>query len=48
MQVLLDECVPRPLKRELPDYQVRTVVEMGWSGKKNGELLQLMSEELEF
>lgn len=44
MQVLLDECVPRPLKRELPDYQVRTVVEMGWSGKKNGELLQLMSE----
>ena len=45
MQVLLDECVPRPLKRELPDYQVRTVVEMGWSGKKNGELLQLMSEE---
>ncbi len=44
MQVLLDECVPRPLKRELSDYQVRTVVEMGWSGKKNGELLQLMSE----
>ena len=44
MQVLLDECVPRPLKRELPDHQVRTVVEMGWSGKKNGELLQLMSE----
>ena len=24
MQVLLDECVPRPVKRELPDYQVRT------------------------
>ena len=45
MQVLLDECVPRPLKRELPDYQVRTVVEMGWSGKKNGELLQLMSQQ---
>lgn len=44
MQVLLDECVPRPLKRELSNYQVRTVVEMGWSGKKNGELLQLMSE----
>ena len=22
-----------------------TVVEMGWSGKKNGELLQLMSQE---
>ncbi|MEN9566438.1 MAG: hypothetical protein RLZZ69_1634 [Cyanobacteriota bacterium] len=45
MQILLDECVPRPLKRELTDYEIRTVVEMGWSGKKNGELLQLMSQE---
>ena len=45
MRILLDECVPRPLKRELADYEVRTVVEMGWSGKKNGELLQLMSQE---
>ncbi|MEC4804404.1 MAG: hypothetical protein SAJ12_12900 [Jaaginema sp. PMC 1079.18] len=45
MRILLDECVPRPLKRELVDYEVRTVVEMGWSGKKNGELLQLMSQE---
>ena len=41
MQILLDECVPKPLKRELTDYQIRTVVEMGWSGKKNGELLRL-------
>ena len=45
MQILLDECAPRPLKRELADYKVRTVVEMGWSGKKNGELLKLMSQE---
>ncbi|HLP88655.1 MAG TPA: DUF5615 family PIN-like protein [Nostocaceae cyanobacterium] len=45
MRILLDECVPRPLKRELQDYEVRTVVEMGWSGKKNGELLQLMKQE---
>lgn len=45
MRILLNECVPRPLKRELADYEVRTVVEMGWSGKKNGELLQLMSQE---
>ncbi len=34
--------MPRPLKRELPGHDVRTVPEMGWSGKKNGELLQLM------
>lgn len=45
MRILLDECVPRPLKRELNDYEIRTVVEMGWSGKNNGELLQLMSQE---
>ena len=45
MRILLDECVPRPLKRELSDYEIRTVVEMGWSGKKNGELLRLMSQE---
>ena len=45
MRILLDECVPRPLKREFTDYEVRTVVEMGWAGKKNGELLQLMTQE---
>lgn len=45
MRVLLDECAPRPLKRELVAYEIRTVVEMGWSGKKNGELLRLMSQE---
>ena len=45
MRILLDECVPRPLRRELTDYEVRTVVEMGWSGKKNGELLQLMAQQ---
>lgn len=45
MRILLDECAPRPLKHELVDYEIRTVVEMGWSGKKNGELLRLMSQE---
>lgn len=44
MRILLDECVPRPLKRELTDYEVQ-IVEMGWSGKKNGQLLQLMVQE---
>jgi hypothetical protein len=39
MRILLDKCVPRPLKRELADRDIHTVVEMGWSGKKNGELL---------
>ena len=43
MRILLDECVPRRLRRELPGHEVHTVPEMGWSGKKNGELLQLMA-----
>lgn len=45
MQILLDECAPRPLKREFTDCEIQTVVEMRWSGKKNGELLQLMAQE---
>ncbi|MGK7880863.1 MAG: DUF5615 family PIN-like protein [Crocosphaera sp.] len=44
MRILLDECTPRPLKREFTDYDIHTVFEMGWSGKKNGELLRLMSQ----
>src|SRR5437868_12109227 len=42
MRILLDECLPRPLKKELLGHDVHTVPDMGWSGKKNGELLQLM------
>jgi hypothetical protein len=41
MRVLLDECVPRALGKELVGHDVRTVVEAGWAGVKNGELLQL-------
>ena len=47
MRILLDECVPRPLRRELPGHDVRTVPEMAWSGKKNGELLQLAQQAFE-
>lgn len=45
MRILLDECVPQPLKRELTEYDVRTVVEMGWAGTKNGALLKRMASE---
>ena len=41
MRLLLDECVPRRLRRELPNHEVRTVPEMGWAAKENGELLRL-------
>ncbi|MDJ0679080.1 MAG: hypothetical protein QNJ18_04370 [Xenococcaceae cyanobacterium MO_167.B52] len=44
MRILLDECLPKPLKREFADLDIKTVGEMGWSGTKNGALLKLMSE----
>jgi hypothetical protein len=43
MRVLLDECVPRRLRQQILGHDVHTVPEMGWSGKKNGELLKLMA-----
>jgi hypothetical protein len=39
-RVLFDEDVPRPLRRDLPGFEIQTVVEAGWSGVKNGELLR--------
>lgn len=45
MRILLDECVPRRLRRELPGHDVHTVTEMGWTGKKNGELLKLLAAQ---
>lgn len=46
-RVLLDECLPKKLKRELPDHVVAMVQEMGWSGRKNGELMQLARGQFE-
>lgn len=43
MRILIDECVPRRLRRELTGHDVHNVPDMSWSGKKNGELLQLMA-----
>ena len=40
MRILLDESLPRPLAQLLFDHDVRTVATMGWTGKRNGELLQ--------
>ena len=43
MRILLDECVPRPIRRELIGHEVHTVTGRGWAGKKNGELLALIA-----
>ena len=42
MRVLLDECVPKGVRRGLPGHHVRTVAEMNWSGLENGDLLRAM------
>jgi predicted nuclease of predicted toxin-antitoxin system len=47
MKVLLDECVPRKLRRELAEHEVLTVTEQGWPGIKNGKLLALAEAEFE-
>jgi hypothetical protein len=43
MRILLDECAPRGLRRALPGHNVLTLPELGWSGKKNGELMRLIA-----
>ncbi|HXI71070.1 MAG TPA: hypothetical protein VNN22_12010 [Verrucomicrobiae bacterium] len=45
MKVLLDACVPRPLRKFLPDHIVQTAQEMGWGQLKNGALLQAAEPE---
>jgi hypothetical protein len=47
MRVLLDECVPRALRSDIPGYQVETVAEAGWAGVKNGELLRLAASKFD-
>ncbi len=47
MRVLLDECLPKKLKRELPGYTVITVPDQGWAGQKNGALLRLAQTEFD-
>lgn len=47
MRVLLDECVPRGLRAELPGHEVKTVSEAGWPGVKNGALLQLAAAQFD-
>jgi hypothetical protein len=43
MRILIDECEDRRVKSSLTGHDVWTVPQMGWSGKKNGELLGLMT-----
>jgi predicted nuclease of predicted toxin-antitoxin system len=44
MKLLLDENLPKRLKSDFPNHQIFTVRDMGWNGKKNGELMKLLIE----
>jgi len=46
MNILMDACVPRPLRQFLSVHTVRTAQEMGWGELKNGALLK--AAELKF
>ena len=41
MKVLLDHCVPRPLRRHLPGHSVKTAYQMDWALVKNGDYLEI-------
>ena len=41
MKLLLDECLPHPLRLAITGHDVFTIDSMGWKGIKNGRLLAL-------
>ncbi|MBA4149736.1 MAG: DUF5615 family PIN-like protein [Verrucomicrobia bacterium] len=47
MKVLLDECVPRPIRTLLPSHEVSTVQQAGWGRISNGDLLLRAEERFE-
>jgi len=47
VRILLDESLPRGVIRLLPAHEVRPVAAMGWTGTRNGPLLQLAAAEFD-
>lgn len=47
MRLLLDESVPHRFGHSLPGHSVRTVIEVGWGGIRNGELLVRAANEFD-
>ena len=44
MKLLLDENLPRSLKEDFSEFEIFTVLDKGWNGISNGNLLRLMLE----
>jgi|SRR5689334_19680017 len=47
MKLLLDECIPKRLRQDLPGHDVQTVEEAGLKGLKNGALLRSASNKFD-
>ena len=47
VNILLDECVPLPLRKLLANHTCRTAQEMGWKSVKNGDLLTLAEAQVD-
>jgi predicted nuclease of predicted toxin-antitoxin system len=47
MKILLDECVPAPMQSLLSNHACTTVQSKGWSGIRNGDLLQRAGAEFD-
>ena len=48
MRIILDECMPARLRRDLPGPEVQTVPRAGWASVKNGKLLRLFADSGNF
>lgn len=47
MRILLDECVPWPLRRLLIGHECNTPGRLGWAGIANGDLVRLAEEQFD-
>jgi predicted nuclease of predicted toxin-antitoxin system len=47
VKILIDESLPRHLKRMLSEHEAVTVQEMGWTGIRNSELLAVAESKFE-
>ncbi len=47
MKIILDECLPRRLIRDLHSHSVTTVPRQGWAGTTNGALLKKVEGEFD-
>lgn len=47
MRILFDQGTPVPLKQHLPDHQVQTAFELGWSQPTNGDFLTAAEQQFD-